>query len=78
MRETELLVARMKLENKPHTKVRQAQNVAYDQLNTLAQRLHTQVKVKDYANGSGQLIIHYSDHKNLEQLLEQLGAVVEI
>ena len=78
VRETELLVSRAKSGREPNTPVMKPHPAVSQQLDILAQRLQTKVKVKANNNGTGQLIISYEDQKSLDQLIEQLGTCLEI
>jgi ParB family transcriptional regulator, chromosome partitioning protein len=78
VRETEVLVARIKEGEQPRTANKEARVGSNYQLDLLAQRLQTNVKIKVNRNGTGQLIIHYNDQNRLEKLIEQLGTCVEI
>jgi ParB family chromosome partitioning protein len=72
VRETEKLVERVKA-GKMEERPREATVPLYqEKLNTLAQQLQTQVKLKPGKAGKGSLIIHYDNAHNLQKIIEQL------
>ena len=77
VRETELLVARIKAGKESNKSTIKQQTLFNQELDMLAQRLQTKVKLKTNNNGTGQLIISYANQHDLEQLIEQLGTCVE-
>ncbi|CEG58952.1 ParB/RepB/Spo0J family partition protein [Legionella fallonii] len=72
VRETEKLVERVK-EGKTEEHPREVPAPLHqEKVNTLAQRLQTQVKLKPGKAGKGSLIIHYDNAHSLQKIIEQL------
>lgn len=73
VRETEKLVERVKSGTINKAAPAPLNTVHYEQLTQLAQRLHTQIKLKPGKAGKGSVVIHYKDEQTLKKIIEQLS-----
>lgn len=72
VRETEALVARVKL-GEPVRAPKEAINPLFEEaLKGLSKQLQTKIKLKPGAAGKGTLVIHYNDEHNLQRVLDKL------
>lgn len=72
VRETEALVARVKLGEPTRATKAPIQPLFEDELKGLSQQLQTKIKLKPGTAGKGTLVIHYSDERNLQRMLDRL------
>lgn len=72
VRETEKLVERVKAGVTEETPQTNHSPLYQEKLNTLAQQLQTQVKLKPGKAGKGSLVIHYQNTQGLQKIIEQL------
>ena len=72
VRETEALVARVKLGEPTRATKTSIQPLFEDELKGLSQQLQTKIKLKPGTAGKGTLVIHYSDERNLQRMLDKL------
>lgn len=72
VRETEALVARVKLGEPVRSQKEPIKPLFEEALKGLSKQLQTKVKLKPGAAGKGTLVIHYSDEHNLQRMLDKL------
>lgn len=72
VRETEMLVDRIKAGKRTNKPIEDSNPFYSDQLITLAQHLQTKVKIQSGKSGKGSLVIHFDNENNLQKLISQL------
>ena len=73
VRETEALVSRVKAGDVSAQQTKVEVALMFEkEIQTLAQKLQTKVKIKSGKAGKGMLIIHYNDRQTLQQMIGQL------
>jgi len=73
VRETEALVARVKIGAAPIQKTKEQMPPIFEKaLNAFAQQFQTKVQIKPGKAGKGMLVIHYEDEYTLKQMMERL------
>ena len=72
VRETEALVARVKLGEPTRTTKEAIMPLFEEELKGLSRQLQTKIKLKPGAAGKGTIVIHYSNEQNLQLMLDKL------
>ncbi|MDI1352457.1 MAG: ParB/RepB/Spo0J family partition protein [bacterium] len=72
VRETEKLVERIKVGIITEDAPEEPNPMHREKLNSLAQHLQTQIKLKPGRSGRGSIVIHYEDNCSLQKIIDQL------